>query len=478
MSRPEIRYRTTFPGGLAPVSALRAIAELSLARGDGSLRLSSCQQLELKLPKSTDVSSIPSLERLHEENAPPTVPMSTAGIADCCTSLDWLSLGAFQEVLDRAPRIGNFVLGVSDSGQSYLPTYLGDATLVASEIPYYWHIAVRERDGAVRFLPWALPSESAESFIHSLDETAARDGVLDWATINELITNHYHQVAIAMEELSPEPTNSGEAIVGVQPMPSGDRSCVAFYPEWGVVSAQFLLDLCLLAGADHVGMATLTPYRSMLVPNIPTPHAKRWRQLAGRFQLPMYPLEIATQCIVGDDAASQQLAQNVIEALAEERCHASGLSMAFMSPAHRGESMIRIEREPRRWDRWTRLFPRYALYGTGQARSPLRPPRQLNSGLSFSQLVDELKRLVAKHNVGGVTLEKSNRMTPHENDRRVMACRRCGTHYDGQFGDPVGAIEAGVSFDDLPGTWQCPVCESPKSEYALENQQDRLVANR
>ena len=47
-----------------------------------------------------------------------------------------------------------------------------------------------------------------------------------------------------------------------------------------------------------------------------------------------------------------------------------------------------------------------------------------------------------------------------------------GTNTD----DPVAGIDAGIPFADLPHTWQCPVCESPKSEYTRENQQDPDLA--
>ncbi len=468
MSRSVATYRTTFPGGLASVSALRSVAELSLARGDGMLRLSSCQQLCMDLPVPIDESSPPSLELISNSNGKPTVPMSTAGVVDCSKGYDWLSLGAFQEVLDEVPRTRHFSLGVSDAGQSRLPTYMGDVTLVASDIPYYWQIAVRDRDSSVVYLPWALPSESTASFVRALDAAADTRGGLTWMTIEQVIREEYHHVVIPVDESPPDAPISEEALVGVQPMSSGNRSCVGFYPEWGKVPAQFVLEICLLAASEHIGMVALTPYRSILVPNIPTENAKQWRQLAGRFQLPLYPPEISTRCLVGDDEESQRLAQKVINVLTADRCHASGLSLSFMSPAHRGESMIRIERESGRLYRWTRLFPRYTLYGARYADRSGGELRKIRSGLSFLQLTDELKRIVANHNVGGVMLERSKDRIDTISAQPVMTCQRCGTQYDSEFGDPVGGIEANTAFDSLPEDWRCPVCESPASTYRLE----------
>jgi len=235
MSQSIFTYRTSFPGGLVSINALRSIAELSLARGDGKLRLSTCQQLELEFPESVDVSPIQELSLIANEESAATI-MSTAGVVDCYKSYDWLSLGAFQEVLDKAPQTHHFSLGVSDGGQSYMPTYMGDVTLVASDVPYYWRVAMRDDDGSIVFLPWALPTESSPSFIRSLDMEAKHSGTLSWIKVLELIKGKFHQVMIPMEEPPPTPTGSEEAVVGIQPMSSGGRSCIAIYPEWGNVS--------------------------------------------------------------------------------------------------------------------------------------------------------------------------------------------------------------------------------------------------
>lgn len=44
-------------------------------------------------------------------------------------------------------------------------------------------------------------------------------------------------------------------------------------------------------------------------------------------------------------------------------------------------------------------------------------------------------------------------------------CRVCGYVYDPAVGDPDGGVEPGTSFEDLPDTWACPICNAPKSEF-------------
>ena len=41
----------------------------------------------------------------------------------------------------------------------------------------------------------------------------------------------------------------------------------------------------------------------------------------------------------------------------------------------------------------------------------------------------------------------------------------CGYVYDPETGDPDNGIEPGTSFEDLPDTWLCPVCDSEKEFF-------------
>lgn len=45
------------------------------------------------------------------------------------------------------------------------------------------------------------------------------------------------------------------------------------------------------------------------------------------------------------------------------------------------------------------------------------------------------------------------------------ACELCGWEYDEELGDPDNGLEAGVSFEDLPDDFVCPLCGAEKDEF-------------
>jgi rubredoxin len=44
-------------------------------------------------------------------------------------------------------------------------------------------------------------------------------------------------------------------------------------------------------------------------------------------------------------------------------------------------------------------------------------------------------------------------------------CTVCGYIYDPVQGDPESDIKPGISFDDLPDDWVCPLCGASKDEF-------------
>jgi rubredoxin len=44
-------------------------------------------------------------------------------------------------------------------------------------------------------------------------------------------------------------------------------------------------------------------------------------------------------------------------------------------------------------------------------------------------------------------------------------CLPCGYIYDPAKGDPAAGVAPGVSFEDLPDDWLCPVCGAGKEAF-------------
>lgn len=50
---------------------------------------------------------------------------------------------------------------------------------------------------------------------------------------------------------------------------------------------------------------------------------------------------------------------------------------------------------------------------------------------------------------------------------KKYVCDVCGYIYDPEVGDPDQQIPAGTPFEDLPDTWECPLCGVGKDQFSL-----------
>lgn len=51
---------------------------------------------------------------------------------------------------------------------------------------------------------------------------------------------------------------------------------------------------------------------------------------------------------------------------------------------------------------------------------------------------------------------------------KKYVCDICGYVYDPAQGDPDNGIAAGTAFEDLPQTWECPLCGVGKEDFSVE----------
>jgi rubredoxin len=52
-------------------------------------------------------------------------------------------------------------------------------------------------------------------------------------------------------------------------------------------------------------------------------------------------------------------------------------------------------------------------------------------------------------------------------DFKIWQCRTCGYIYAEKEGDPDEGLKPGTRWADLPATWICPVCGTPKSDFDM-----------
>ena len=50
---------------------------------------------------------------------------------------------------------------------------------------------------------------------------------------------------------------------------------------------------------------------------------------------------------------------------------------------------------------------------------------------------------------------------------KIWLCVLCGFLYDEKDGWPDDGIEPGTRWEDVPDTWECPVCGATKDDFEM-----------
>jgi rubredoxin len=75
-----------------------------------------------------------------------------------------------------------------------------------------------------------------------------------------------------------------------------------------------------------------------------------------------------------------------------------------------------------------------------------------------------------------------NKMLPERNEpmpgwkTQCWKCMLCHHIYDPDKGDPEHGVKAGVSFQDLPLHWECPMCKSHRNLFRPVIEEDSQKA--
>ena len=48
---------------------------------------------------------------------------------------------------------------------------------------------------------------------------------------------------------------------------------------------------------------------------------------------------------------------------------------------------------------------------------------------------------------------------------KKYVCSVCGYEYDPAVGDPDNGVAPGTAFEDIPDTWECPLCGVSKASF-------------
>jgi rubredoxin len=383
----------------------------------------------------------------------------------------WLSEGVYKDIFDRFDFKPKLKVNISDSNQSFTPFFTGNFNFIASNIPDFWFLYIRfkESNEIVRF----------PVLIYSLDIPKLCKKIE--AIITGRISMEYEVLIDSIFEGSDYITHS---IIDDLKLPKfmlpyyegfnryGEKTWLGIYRRHEVFSINFLEELCQLCLDTKIGQLCTTPWKSLIIKGIENKDRQAWDLLLGKHGINVRHAANELNWQVEDTTVDGlNLKKTVIREFDEYDVRTFGLSFAIQTkPKSEVFGSVIIKRR----NSIGSMLPVYDIYHTSDFNPNTRDYVLFERGINKVHVAEILQRLCKKY----YAKNSQNNIEPAQIIEKipepkaihtVHQCTTCFTIYDDRFGDQMNEIAAGITFENLPKNYTCPICDAPKSNFKMVN---------
>ncbi len=254
----------------------------------------------------------------------------------------------------------------------------------------------------------------------------------------------------------------------------GQRSWLGLYRRSEQFSIPFLLDLCSLCLDTRVGELCTTPWKSLIIKGIEETHRPKWSHLLGLHNINVRHAanELAWQTEDHNEDGIE-LKKYILRYFEKLDTRTFGLCFGIQTrPKSEVFGSILIRKRPMFQVGSLGVLPVYDLYYTENFNPNSRTYFLFETGLMKSHLPHQVERLCRKFNASRMAqakktlrIESSESLETLATPEIICQCPRCFTQYSEAYGDERQGIPAGIAFSDLPETYVCSTCDTPKAEF-------------
>lgn len=459
-------------GGRIPFSVLRHAAELTMVHGNGYIALGSRQEIILGEIQSQSRDRIRrELGSLLVEYHPrrPNI-VTTRPVAGRAGRTPWLSDGAYDSVLSQFMTAPAIPVNLSDPRQCVLPLCTGQINFIASAEAGYWHVSFNAR-GQLRpvVLSTAVHADGVPAAAFVIQNAILRDNAMDLPDLLRTLTENLGGLARELAPGSAARHDEVRPIEGFELDNQSDTYSLGIPALARPLPGAFLVDLSLAARGLSIATAGLTPWQSLLVHGIPSCARVDFERLLLRHRVSVHTGAWDSVCFNDfRTPGTVKAGAALLAALNESFPHPGGLRIGLTE--HSGvipdtPIVVRADTPPARWP--FRPEPRFNVYvrENFDRFNPMLIP--CANGAGAGRLVDAVLDLVERYGAGQSASVSPSQGLPVALRVGTLThqCVECHTEYSEQYGDPLGGVDAGTPFADLPASWTCPTCGAPQSKY-------------
>lgn len=465
-------YRLSINGGVLSPGELKYICESAEELGLDAISFGSRQ--DIIFPEQIDESKFDRFEKIQfvkpKRDGVENIASSYVS-AEILPSTSWLTSAKYLYVIEQFKYKSKLRINITDPKQRLVPLYTGNVNFIASEHEDYWYLFIRLPEWKTTEMYPALiyswDMDKIEQAIENIliEEPESIETVFD--LVSDAVDTNNRTVDKPLEvPFYPFPYYEGMNRIGT------DRYWLGLYWRNNRYDIPFLKAMCDLCSENKIGKISITPWKSFIVKGIPLHSKLKWEKLLGKFGINVRHsmLEMNWHLPVNDKEALN-LKKYLVTNFDQNDISTYGLTFgitSFESDTYNFTSIV-IEKNKQPdvisdfkiRDTYNLLYAKnfdpntreYIMHVQDVDKVELPGLLMELSQLYFEQLGTEKEEDV----------KEVNRLESLEEE--VYQCSHCLTVYDMTYGDSTQGISRNTPFESLPETYECSICEAPKSSF-------------
>lgn len=483
MASTELIY-INFTGGIVSPGYLKDLLEIAAANKVSHVSFGLLQQLMMDVPSKNFSSFTSACEEKNikfykRKAAVPNIVSSylTAGIF---TRDSWLREGVYKDVFNLFDYDPKLKINICDSTQSFVPFFTGHLNWISSDTPHFWYLYIcLPKSQIVVCWPDLVYTNDVALLSAHLEQYLLIAGKTNINSLYKKVKPTISYVSKAMDKELELPYFSLPYYEGFNK--HENTQWLGIYRRDELFQVQFLLDLCKICLQCKIGELYTTPWKSIIIKGIESSHRNLWDYTLGHYRINVRHAANELNWQIEDyDEEGLMIKRHIIRHFDKEDVRTYGLGFAVQTNATSNLfGSIIIRKQQLKNSNRLKSLDRFDILHTGDFNpnsSNLVVYRQdIEKEYLGPYLVSLCKffyeRQSAEKSVPLETIYPSvNNDANTASTKIIYQCKYCFTVYNEAFGDAENNIAPGTSFNNLPESYHCPLCESGKNNFVTINE--------
>ncbi|KQC30271.1 rubredoxin [Flagellimonas eckloniae] len=466
-------HRILIKGGVTSPGELKDSITMLEAAGLSEVYFGSRQDLLFPLADAKEES----LERISKFNTDIISERSYQNIVSsyvCADIFDmtyWLKGSTYLYILEQFDYFPKLKINITDPKQRLVPIFNGNLNFIASENEDYWYLHLNlphwETTSYYPVLIYSWDIVTISKAIEEVYKTVDTAEGLFALLSKTLDTNNKNMDKELQIPYLTFPYYEGVNRMGL------DQFWLGLYWRNNRYDLKFLKEFCGFCLDNSIGKICITPWKSFIVKGIKTESRAELERFLGHWGINVRHSQLEMNWhLPVDDLDALELKKFLVRSFDQNDISTYGLTFGISNDVGKRSHFSSVIIEKNSPPEIVKNFDVRPTYNVLHFEN-FNP--NTNSYIAYAQDVDKIElpgllmELSKKYfkQLGEEKKKTENKKKPVlENTRQVYQCNSCFTIYDEIIGDNKANIAAGTSFEKLPETYQCSVCESSKVEFS------------